>query len=100
MKIKTSLTIQYTCATAIVFLIFVVAVYFISEHSRSNTFFRDLRSEAVTKANLFLNNKADAETMQSIYLNNKQFIDEVEVAIYSPDNKIAYHDSLQNDIIK
>lgn len=100
MKIRTSLTIRYTCATTIVFLIFVLAVYYISEHSRSNTFFRDLRSEAVTKANLFLNNLTDAETMQSIYLNNKQFIDEVEVAIYTPDFKILYHDALQNDIIK
>lgn len=100
MKIRTSLTVRYTCVTASLFLIFVIAVCCISEHSRSSAFFRDLRSEAVTKANLFLSNRVDATTMQSIYLNNKQFIDEVEVAVYTPDFKMLYHDALQNDIIK
>lgn len=38
--------------------------------------------------------------MQSIYLNNRQFINEVEVAVYTPDFRILYHDALQNDIIK
>lgn len=38
--------------------------------------------------------------MQSIYLNNRQFIDEVEVAVYTPDFRILYHDALHNDIIK
>lgn len=100
MKITTSLTVRYAAITAVLFLIFTAAVYLISEHSRSSVFFRDLRSEAVTKANLFLSNRVDAITMQSIYLNNKQFIDEVEVAVYTPDFKILYHDALQNDIIK
>ena len=38
--------------------------------------------------------------MQDIYLNNKEFINEVEVAIYTPDFKMLYHDAVQNDIIK
>ncbi len=100
MKIRTSLTIRYTCVTAVLFLLFVAAAYYLSERARSDAFFRDLRSEAITKANLFLNNQVDAPTMQSIYLNNKQFIDEVEVAVYTPDFDIMYHDALQNDIVK
>lgn len=100
MKIRTSLTIRFASITAVLFLIFTAAVCFISELSRSNAFFRDLRSEAVTKANLFLSNRVDAATMQSIYLNNKQFIDEVEVAIYTSNFDILYHDALQNDIVK
>ena len=75
-------------------------VYYLSERSRSDTFFRDLRSEAITKAHLFLNNQVDADMMQSTYLNNKQFIDEVEVAVYTPDFEILYHDALNNDIVK
>lgn len=100
MKIRTSLTIRYTCVTAVLFLLFVAAAYYLSERARSDAFYRDLRSEAITKANLFLNNKVDAHTMQSIYLNNKQFIDEVEVAVYTPGFDILYHDALQNDIVK
>ena len=38
--------------------------------------------------------------MQFIYLNNKQFINEVEVAVYTPDFHMLYHDAIQNDIIK
>ena len=62
-----------------------VLIYLVSEHTRSRTFFHDLKSEAVTKAHLFLQNQVDAQTMQSIYLNNKKFINEVEVAVYSID---------------
>lgn len=99
MKIRTALTLRYTCITAAVFLVFITAIYYVSEHSRSNAFFRNLKSEAITKAHLFLNNQVDAETMQSIYLNNKKFIDEVEVAVYDTDFRMLYHDALQNDII-
>lgn len=100
MKIRTSLALQYTCVTAILFLLFAASVFYLSERSRSNAFFRALKSEAITKAHLFLNNQVDAETMQSTYLNNKQFIDEVEVAVYTPDFDILYHDALSNDIVK
>lgn len=100
MKIRTKLTLQYAGLTAAVFLVFVMAVYYVSEQARSNAFFRNLQSEAITKAHLFLNNQVDAETMQSIYLNNQKFINEVEVAVYTPDSQIQYHDAFQNDIIK
>ena len=94
MKIRTTLTLQYAGLTAAVFFVFVMAVYYVSEHSRSNAFFRNLQSEAITKAHLFLKNQVDAKTMQSIYLNNQKFIDEVEVAVYTTDFKILYHDAL------
>lgn len=100
MKIRTSLTLRYSCVTALLFLLFASVVYYLSERSRSNTFYRNLKSEAITKAHLFLNNQVDADAMQSTYLNNKQFIDEVEVAVYSPDFEILYHDAISNDIIK
>ena len=100
MKIRATLTLQYAGITAAVFFAFVIAVYYVSEHSRSNAFFRNLQSEAITKAHLFLNNQVDAKTMQSIYLNNQKFINEVEVAVYTTDFKILYHDALQNDIVK
>lgn len=100
MKIRTRLTLRNTCATAAVFLLGMVLIYLVSEHTRSRTFFHDLRSEAVTKAHLFLQGRVDARVMQSIYLNNKQFIHEVEVAVYTTDFHLVYHDALQSDIIK
>lgn len=100
MKIRTKITIQNLCVVASVFVLSLWMIYIASEHARSRTFFRDLRSEAVTKANLFLENKVDASVMQSIYLNNRKFINEVEVAVYSPDFRMLYHDAVSNDIIK
>lgn len=100
MKIKTKLTLRYTGVTAVLFILSMLFIYLFSEHIRSETFFRDLKKEAVTKAHLFLNNQADAKTMQAIYLNNRNFIDEVEVAIYTPGFKMLYHDASQIDIVK
>lgn len=100
MKIRTRLTLQNTAVTATVFLLCMVMIYIASEHTRSRTFFHDLKSEAITKAHLFLQNQVDAQTMQSIYLNNRKFINEVEVAVYTDDFRMLYHDAIQNDIIK
>lgn len=83
-----------------VFLLCMVLIYLVSEHTRSRTFFHDLKKEAVTKAHLFLQEQVDAPTMQSIYLNNRKFINEVEVAVYTTDFRMLYHDAIQNDIVK
>ena len=100
MKIRTALTLKNTLATAAVFLACLAAVYLVSEHTRSRTFYHTLQSEAVTKAHLFLQGRGDARTMQEIYLNNRNFIDEVEVAVYSADARMLYHDAIRSDIVK
>ena len=83
MKIRTALTLNNTGVTATIFLLCMVLIYLVSEQTRDKTFFRDLKSEGITKAHLFLADQVDARTMQSVYLNNKKFINEVEVAIYT-----------------
>ena len=100
MKIRTALTLKNSFVTAAVFALCLSLVYVASERIRSNTFFHDLRSEAVTKAHLFLGGQVDSEIMQSIYLNNRKFINEVEVAVYDTSFLMLYHDAVQNDIIK
>lgn len=100
MKIRTTLTLKYTCVTATIFLLCMVLIYLLSEHTRAQTFFRDLKSEGITKANLFLAGQVDAQTMQSVYLNNRKFINEVEVAVYTTDFHMLYHDAIHNDIVK
>ncbi|MDE6100075.1 MAG: HAMP domain-containing histidine kinase [Paramuribaculum sp.] len=100
MKITTSLTLRNAAATAAVFILCLTLIYVISQHDRVQTFSHDLKGEAITKAHLFLNGQVDAETMQSIYLNNRRFIDEVEVAVYTTDFRMLYHDAIDNDIIK
>ncbi len=100
MKIRTTLTLKNTAATAAIFFVCLTAIYLVSEQTRSRTFFHTLESEAITKAHLFLQNRVDVRIMQEIYLNNRNFIDEVEVAVYTTDFRMLYHDAIQNDIIK
>lgn len=100
MKIRHKLTLRYTGVTAAIFSVVFMVIYLFSEHTREKEFFHDLTREAVTKANLFLSNQVDAKTMQSIYHNNRLFIDEVEVAVYTTDFQLLYHDAQEIDIIK
>lgn len=100
MRIGTTLTLKYTALTATLFLLAMFVAYGMAERVRRQGFYRDLRSEGITKAHLFLNNQADAATMQSIYRNNRRFINEVEVAVYTPDFRMLYHDAVDSDIVK
>ncbi len=85
---------------SVVLVASLIIIYMVSRKAQRNTFYRNLRSEAITKANLFLENKVDAATMQHIYLNNTQFINEVEVAVYTPDFQMLYHDAAEHDLVK
>lgn len=100
MKIRTRLTLRYTSVTALIFLLFAVIIYIATEKNREREFYHDLKKEAVTKANLFLQNKVDAQTMHSIYLNNRASLDEVEVVIYNTSCSLLYHDSEDIDLVK
>ncbi len=100
MKIKLKLTLEYSAITTLLFLTAMVSVYYVSARTRSETFYRSLEQEAVTKAHLFLSGKINPSIMHSIYLNNKNFINEVEVVVYQPPFHMLYHDELKSDIIK
>lgn len=94
------LTLKYTAVMSAVMVASLIIIYVMSDSARHASFRETLRSEAITKANLFLENRVDAETMQHIYLNNTQFINEVEVAVYTPDFQMLYHDAAKHDIVK
>ena len=94
------LTLKYTFFMSVVLVASLIIIYIVNDRARHESFQGTLRSEAITKANLFLENKVDVSTMQHIYLNNTQFINEVEVAVYTPDFKMLYHDAAEHDIVK
>ncbi len=97
---KLKLTLKYTFFMSVVLVASLIIIYIVSDRARQEAFQGTLRSEAITKANLFLEEKVDASTMQHIYLNNTQFINEVEVAVYTCDFKMLYHDAAEHDIVK
>ncbi len=85
---------------SVVLVTSLIIIYMVSDRARHESFQGTLRSEAITKANLFLEKKVNASTMQHIYLNNTQFINEVEVAVYTSDFQMLYHDAAEHDIVK
>lgn len=100
MKIRSKLALNFASATALVLLIILGSVYYFSEKSRQKEFYRTLTKEAITKANLVLNHQVDPELMQLIYQNNRELINEIEVAIYSINSEMIYHDAVEIDIVK
>lgn len=97
---KIKLTLKYTFFMSIVLAVSLIIIYVVSDKSRHQAFQGTLRSEAITKANLFFENRVDASTMQHIYLNNTQFINEVEVAVYTRNFQMLYHDAAEHDVVK
>ena len=85
---------------SVVLIASLIIIYVVCDRARHKSFQGTLRSEAITKANLFLENKVDVSTMQHIYLNNTQFINEVEVAVYTRNFEMLYHDAAEHDIVK
>jgi len=100
MKIRTRLSLLYLALTAAVLLGFAFIIYISAKNDREKEFYTRLEREAVTKANLYFDAKVDAKTLQDIYKNNRLTINEVEVAIFSEDLKLLYHDSKEIDAVK
>ncbi len=100
MKIRTRLTLLFTVITATILLVFAAVIYFSAKQDREREFYSVLKSEAVTKANLFFEAQVPVETLQNIYRNNRQTINEVEVAIYDPQFHLLYHDAVDIDVVK
>lgn len=100
MKTKTKLSIFFSFITATILLIFASTIFLSARQSRENEFYNSLTKEAITKANLFFNAKVDSEILQNIYRSNRKVLNEVEVAIYTTDFELLYHDAVDIDVVK
>ena len=100
MQIRTRITFLFTWITATILLIFAALIYFTAKESREKEFYALLSKEAYTKVNLFLDAQVDKHTLQEIYRNNRKILNEVEVAIYSTDFDLLYHDAVDIDFVK
>ncbi|MCD7710189.1 MAG: ATP-binding protein [Porphyromonadaceae bacterium] len=98
MKIRTILTLKITCVTVVVFLLCMGLIYWNSERMRSQTFFQELKDEAITEAYLFLEEQVDVQEIQSIYSSNKTFFN--ELSLYTDCFELLYQDVRQKEIIQ
>lgn len=100
MKIRSKLSLLFTFITAAILIVFAAVVYFSASQSRESEFYKSLKKEGITKANLFFTARVNPATMQKIYKNNRETISEVEVAIYDTTFRLLYHDAVDIDFVK
>lgn len=100
MTIRSKLTYLFTLLFAALLLVLEVFIYISSAETREEEYYKRLRQQAVTKANLLLDAKVAAEVLQLIYKNSPNALFQEEVAIYDTDFHLLYHDAVNIDKVK
>lgn len=100
MQIKTRITLLFTALVAALLLAFASTVYFTSSQIREEEYFKTLKQQASTKANLLFDTKIDPGVLQLIYKNSPNNLYEEEVAIYDTSFHLLYHDAVEIDKVK
>lgn len=100
MKVRTRLTLLFTLVTAMLMIFYGIAVYYSSKEAREVSFYAELKSEAIAKANLFFQGDLSEKEMHKLYKNNTQTLNEVQVAIYDAHFNLIYHDDAKVDFVK
>ncbi|RQO29677.1 two-component sensor histidine kinase [Taibaiella sp. KBW10] len=100
MQIKTRLTLLFTALVATLLLAFALTVYFSSSETREEEYFKRLRQQAATKANLLFDTKITPNVLQLIYKNAPNALFQEEVAIYDTAFHLLYHDAVEIDKVK
>ncbi len=100
MTIRSKLTYLFTLLFAALLLVFAIFIYISSAETRKDEYYKRLREQAITKANLLLDAKVAPEVLQLIYKNSPNALFQEEVAIYDTAFNLLYHDAVQIDKIK
>lgn len=100
MQIKTRLTLLFTFLIAALLLAFALTVYFTSSKTREDEYFKRLKQQAATKANLLFDTKVAPNVLQLIYKKAPNALFQEEVAIYDTAFDLLYHDAVEIDKVK
>ncbi|EQA37076.1 GHKL domain protein [Leptospira inadai serovar Lyme str. 10] len=100
MKIRLKLTLLFTALFSTLLLMFALTVYASFSNNREEEYYKRLKSQAVTKAELLLEAKVPPEVLQLIYKSSPNSLFEEEIAIYDENLKLLYHDSVELDKVK
>ncbi len=100
MQIKNRLTLLFTSLIAALLLAFALTVYFTSSATREEEYFKRLKQEGATKANLLFDTKVAPDILQIIYKKAPNALFQEEVAIYDTSFNLLYHDAVDIDKVK
>lgn len=85
---------------AALLLAFALTVYFTSAETREDEYFKRLKQQAATKANLLFDTRIAPNVLQLIYKNAPNALFQEEVAIYDNNFELLYHDDVAIDRVK
>src|SRR5450631_970881 len=100
MKIRLKLTLLFTSLFALLLLAFALVIYFSYAANREEEYYKRLKQQAITKANLLLEIKIPPKDLQEIYKNSPNSLFQEEVAIYDTAFHLLYHDAVEIDKVK
>lgn len=100
MQIRTRLTLLFTSLIAALLVIFALSVYFTSSQTREEEYFKRLKQQGATKANLLFDTKVAPGVLQLIYKKAPNALYQEEVAIYDTSFNLLYHDAVEIDKVK
>ncbi|MDJ1467973.1 ATP-binding protein [Cytophagaceae bacterium DM2B3-1] len=100
MKIRTRLTLLFTAVMAMLLVAFALVIYLAYSDNREEEFFKRIRQQAITRADLLLNARVSPKTLQIIYDNTPNALSREEVAIFDSTHTLLYHDAVESDLIK
>ena len=100
MKIRTRLTLLFTSLVAALLLVFALFVYYNSSKAREEEYFKRLKQQGATKANLLFDTKVSPSVLQLIYKKAPDSLFQEEVAIYDTSFNLLYHDEVEIGKVK
>ena len=100
MKIRLKLTLLFTTLFASLLFAFAMVIYFSYAANREEEYYKRLKQQAITKANLLLDIKIHPDVLQVIHKNSPSSLLQEEVAIYDTSFRLLYHDDVGVDKIK
>ncbi len=100
MKIRNNLTLLFTLLFAALLFVFAIILYFVSSENRKQEYYKQLRQQAITKANLLMDANVPPNVLQLIYKNSPNSLFQEEVAIYDTSFNLLYHDAVEIDKVK
>jgi len=99
MKIRDRLTLLFTALIAGLLLAFAFVIYYSYSQNREEEYFKRIKEQAITKANLLLDAKVTPSVLQLIYKNSPNSLFQEQVAIYDTHFNLLYHDAVDRDIV-
>jgi len=100
MQIKTSLTLLFTSLVATLLMVFVLIVYFYASHTREEEYFKRLKQQGATEANLLFDTKVAPNVLQLIYNKAPNELYHEEVAIYDTTFRLLYPEAVEINKLK